>query len=25
VDWEKTPGRELEAGDEVWIVDIDKA
>ncbi|MDR2757997.1 MAG: isoleucine--tRNA ligase [Spirochaetaceae bacterium] len=22
--WEKTPGRELEAGDETWIVDIDK-
>jgi isoleucyl-tRNA synthetase len=25
VAWEKTPGRELEAGDEVWVVDLEKA
>jgi isoleucyl-tRNA synthetase len=25
VEWGKTPGRELEAGDEVWIADLEKA
>jgi isoleucyl-tRNA synthetase len=25
VEWEQTAGRELEAGDEVWVVDLEKA